>query len=59
MDEKTLAEFIKKAKKDDYKIGSVTCPAFGGKQVHFDCRGFDHSIITDNHTIPFLWLCLC
>lgn len=41
-------EFIKRAKEDYYKIGSVPCSAFGGEIVYFEDDGFYHLIHKGN-----------
>lgn len=38
-------EFIKKAKEEYFKIGSVSCPAFGGEKVYFDEEGLAHLLM--------------
>ena len=40
----THAEFIEKAKKEYYKIGSIPCTALNGEHVYFNSYGFNHLI---------------
>jgi len=38
-------ECIQKVKREYINIGSIPCPAFGGKLIHFDERGFNHLVM--------------
>lgn len=35
---------MQKAKENYYKIGSISCPAFGGEKVYFNRHGWAHFI---------------
>jgi len=45
MSRKSWKKFIKQAKADYYRLGSVACPAFNGELVYFDWQGFNHLLI--------------
>lgn len=42
MQEEDWKNFIKEAKENYKKIGSVPCPAFGGELVYFNKHGWNH-----------------
>ena len=42
MNNKDWKEFIEKAKVEYYKIGNISCPAFGNELIHFNKHGFKH-----------------
>ena len=37
-------KFVEKSKKEYYKIGSISCPAFGSEKVSFNKYGWNHLI---------------
>ncbi|MEK7610009.1 MAG: hypothetical protein AAB470_02730 [Patescibacteria group bacterium] len=45
MEEQEWKNFIQIAKENYYKIGAISCPAFGGELVYFNQFGFRHLII--------------
>ena len=52
MTNKNWKEFIKNAREEYKKIGSVTCPAFGKEKIYFTSEGFKHLIFRDRKYRP-------
>jgi hypothetical protein len=47
MNDTDFKSLIEKIKTVYFSIGHITCPAFNGKNIYFDHRGFDH-LFTSN-----------
>lgn len=45
MIEKTLDDFIRKAKENYKQIGNIECPAFNSEKIFFNQKGFRHLIM--------------